>query len=154
MTQSHDGTASKIYTIEITKTKYTIYYLVGAVVVALVIAIPIIFYLKYVKPKKELVDINGNKIDKEELKAAKYRKKLDTTVPESEPKAPVQSNSTVVNPNVDTKAEPPKYAVNIAEGAPQQEAPAQDMGSSKCPKCGRELLGSPSICPYCNTKLR
>ena len=25
---------------------------------------------------------------------------------------------------------------------------------SKCPKCGRELLGTPSICPYCKNNLR
>ena len=30
----------------------------------------------------------------------------------------------------------------------------QNIEGYRCPRCGRELLGNPDICPYCNAKLR
>ena len=151
VTKSYDGTATQTYSIEITKPSYVIHYVVAAIAVTLVIALPLLFYFKYVKPKKQLVDINGNKISKEEYESNKLRKKINTTVPSEDKKVVTNASKESV---VSTSTEPPKYAVNIAEGPTNNETPTVSVASSKCPKCGRELLGTPSICPYCNTKLR
>ena len=150
VTTSHDGTASQTYTIEVAKPTYTIHYVIAAVAVILVVTLPLLFYFKYVKPKKELVDINGNKISKEELENSRLRKKVDTTIPGEEAKVVRE----VPKEQTNTTVEAPKYAVNITEGSVPIEQPTVSVASSKCPKCGRELLGTPSICPYCNTKLR
>ena len=63
-TTSPDQT-NKEYTINITKSDYTVYFIIAGVLVALAIAIPVIVYFKSVRPKKEHVDVNGYKIDKE-----------------------------------------------------------------------------------------
>lgn len=152
-TKSYDGTASKVYTIDITKPKYTIYYVIAISLLVMTIALPALFYFKYVKPKKQLVDINGNRIDKDDLENSKFRRVIDTSIPTMNDQAVM--NKTLINQDVQNSVtEPPKYAVNIAEGNLNMETPSVTVASSKCPKCGRELLGTPSICPYCNNKLR
>lgn len=65
VTKSQNGT-SKTYTIEVTKPSYLIYFIIGGSLIALAIAIPAIVYFKTVKKKKELLDVNGYKIGKEE----------------------------------------------------------------------------------------
>ena len=158
ITKSFDGLTSQTYNIEITKPNYTAYYLIAGVLVSLTIIIPILFYFKYVKPKKQLVDINGNKIDKEDIFDRQYRKKLSTSVPISSVKNDSQgivSNDAMINQSVsNSNLGHSQYAVNIGELNNQDIVSDNDVGSDKCPKCGRELLGNPSICPYCNTRLR
>lgn len=144
ITTSRDGTESQTYTIEVTKTKYTIYYVIAAVVVGLTITVPIIFYTRYVKPKKQLVDINGNKIDKEDVTNHEYRQKLGVTATgvntDSLKQTPVNNN--IVQNQV-------QVPIN-----PNEVANANSEPVNVCPNCSRELLGTPDICPYCNTKLR
>lgn len=158
ITKSFDQTASQTYSIEITKPNYTTYYVIAGLLVLLTITIPILFYFKYVKPKKQLVDINGNRIDKEDVFDSQYRKKLSTSVPAGVLKNNNQdiiSNDAMINQSVsNSNLRQSQYAVNIGELNNQNNAFNNDMNSGKCPKCGRELLGSPSICPYCNTRLK
>lgn len=199
-TMSQDGTTTQTYTIEITKPKYSIYYVIAGVLISLAIATPIAFYFKYVKPKKELTDINGNKIHKEDLPNKNYRKKLLTTIPKGKSKKePVKTQAssnqpnnvsvnTVPQPNpqnvINTVSQPnPQNVVNIGEPTVQnvensnnatnialnngginniinqqnmvnEQVSQNEFSASKCPKCERDLLGNPDICPYCNTRLR
>lgn len=184
-TKSLDGTQSKRYRIEITKPKYTMYYVIGGLLIALAIAIPIVFYVKYVKNGKTLFDINGNRISKDDAKNTIYRKKLKSNVPKKEKKPKGKKNNTLDAPELPVNngtapnmtqnpvsitdainnsvnntqnanvQQTPQYVVNIKEAPVQEAAPSNTaFAGGKCPKCGRELLGSPSICPYCNTKLR
>lgn len=66
VTHSSDG-SSVTYTIEITKSSSsTIYFVIGGIVLLLIaICIPLFVYLKSVRKKKELLDVNGYKIDKD-----------------------------------------------------------------------------------------
>lgn len=177
VTKSHDGTATQTYSITITKPNYSIYYVIGGLLAAFAIATPIIFYFKYVKPKKGLYDANGNRLTKEEIEQAKYRKRLATTVPGSkDKKIKSKQDKTQTNTNQNQTPQDPKHVVNVQQPIQNQASDStvvnipngtnepvnqentqnnnMDLGSSKCPKCGRELLGTPDICPYCNTKLR
>lgn len=181
-TTSLDGTSTQTYTIEITKPKYTVYYVIAGVLVSLAIATPIVFYFKYVKPKKVLRDINGNKISKDSLPNNNYRKRLTTTIPKGKSKVVTNNNpnNTSINAPLQTS---PQNVVNIGEPTIQNvensynatntalsngginnvmnqqnisnnQMPQNEFSASKCPKCGRDLLGNPDICPYCNTRLR
>ncbi|MBQ6546550.1 MAG: cadherin-like beta sandwich domain-containing protein [Bacilli bacterium] len=141
VTTSRDGTASQTYVIEITKPKYAIYYALAAVLVALTITVPIVFYVKYVKPKKQLVDINGNKINKEDVTAHEYRQRLGGSTVNT---ASQNVQQGAVNNAVQNQAQ-----ANVNDVVDANSAPV-----NVCPKCSRELLGTPDICPYCNNKLK
>lgn len=155
VTQSVDGSATKTYTIEITKLKYTTYYVGASILVVLTVTIPILFYVKYVKPKKQLVDINGNKIGKDDLFNREYRTKLTTDIPKQVPNKvgnEVISNDQRINQSVSNmQSGQTQYAINISDYSQNNVNSTQAV---KCPKCGRDLLGDPSICPYCNNILK
>ena len=142
ITTSRDGTASQTYTIEVTKPKYTIYYVIAVVVVGLTITVPVVFYTKYVKPKKQLVDINGNKINKEDVTNHEYRQKLGVTA------TGVNNGSLNQTPTNNTVVQ------NQTPVNPNDVVNANNQPVNVCPNCSRELLGTPDICPYCNTRLR
>lgn len=82
VTKSVDGTESETYVIDITKTNYTGYYILGLFLLALLIAVPLLVYFKYVKPKKQLKDINGNQVGM--LEDDKERTIIDSSIPKTE----------------------------------------------------------------------
>ena len=153
ITQSVDGSATQKYSIEITKPKDTAYYAIAATIVVLTITIPALFYFKYVKPKKQLVDINGNKINKEDISNGEYRKRISAEIPtqtKQTAQTPLISNDQRINQSISNMQNgQPQYVTNVSE-----YNNVSNIAEGKCPKCGRELLGNPSICPYCNNKLR
>lgn len=165
ITKSQDG-SSKTYTIEITKPSYTIYFVIFGLLVASAIAIPFIVYFRSVKKKKELVDVNGYKIEKgydEEDKSRKIiRNSSKEKVQVNNSNPSINSNPNVVNNNPQTIEKP---VVNVVgnENANNQNPNEQDFdaglqdyvpnaSTNKCPACGRELLGNPTECPYCKAK--
>lgn len=200
VTTSYDDNSTETYNIEIAKPNYTIYYVIGGVLASLAVAAPIVFYFRYGKTKKDLVDINGNRITKEQLKnenKSKYRKRLSTTIPLGNKNKEKQTNiaKNQVKPNIKEQAiinkietqnneqagtivsvpgkvveqnqEPivPQFVVNISNQKKEESISTessnttnqvinQNFNSSQCPKCERELIGSPEVCPYCNTKLK
>lgn len=163
VTNSLDGT-SKTYTIEITKTSYTVYFIIAGALVALAIAIPIIVYFSAVKKKKELLDVNGYKIGKE-YEDKEYSRKVIGTSQE-------KTNNVVgeVNPNTITNNTYPNpiqtgeisqnsnLTINNNQNEQDFDAGLQDYvpneSTNKCPNCGRELMGNLDECPYCKTKLK
>ena len=140
ITKSYDGTASQTYNIEITKPKYSIYYVIAGVLASLAIATPIVFYFRYVKPKKELRDVNGNKIDKAPAEKKNYRKRLATTIPigknkKSKGKDKKEANKKVVaQPQATPQQQTPQPVQQMPQQVQQPEqpqvAPGVQIGSN------------------------
>ena len=147
VTTSTDGT-SKTYTITITKKSSTPYIIIFGVLIALAIGTVIFAYLRYVKKKKVLLDVNGNKIEPEDEE--NYRKAMNVPQNKLTQNANNQNNLGNINmPNGQVpqpQPQQPQINNNPANGAMKN--------SNVCPKCGRELLGTPEVCPYCSTKLK
>lgn len=139
-TKSKDGT-EKTYTITITKSSQTIYYIISITLILLIISIPLIVYLRTVKQKKENLDVNGYKIDNKEKDIYPERKIINK--PNQKIKQEVKQE---INKN-------PKEEQQEDFDAGLQDYIPNEKGN-KCPACGRELLGKPNECPYCKTKIK
>ena len=63
LTKSADESAGEEYVINIIKPNYTVYYVLGGILLATLILVPLLVYFKYVKPKKSAKDINGNAVE-------------------------------------------------------------------------------------------
>lgn len=153
ITTSNDGKNSNNYSIEITKPDYTIYSIIAIAITSLIILIPLIIYFKYVKPKKVEVDVNGYKINKDDENVP-YRKTIVLEPNEKNTITPEYNNQLPNNIN-NNQISQPQPVINIEEANNQNELNniTPNISSSQCPYCQRELLGNPSICPYCNSKL-
>lgn len=153
ITKSLDG-STRTYTIEITKPDSTIYYIIAGIVLALVIAIPIFVYFKSVKKKKELLDVNGYKIGKEYEEKDYSRKIIGNNSNKQENKQPEipkiikQNDNNVIEPSKPKKEE---YIEDL-DADLLDYVPNESI--NKCPGCGRELLGTPTECPYCKVRLK
>ena len=196
LTKSVDGSKTKTYTIEITKPNYTIYYVIGGILIALVVMIPIILYLRYAKNKKENKDINGYNINNLQDDENERRHIISNggpviqnqTTKENVNNIPNNMNNNQVNqvPNKSLESSQMTQLQNdntaalegktiVFQGPVDQNSPSinhqnqnitnqniqnnevsnmQNIEGYRCPRCGRELLGNPDICPYCNAKLR
>lgn len=156
VTKSLDGT-SNTYTIEVTKPNYLIYYIIGGALIALAIAIPAIVYFKSVKKKKELLDVNGYKIGKEYDSDENSRKIIGSS---SVSEIKQVENNIKLNQNMDNSTVSKEKANNQSKTKNEQDFDAglqeyvPNESVNKCPACGRELLGSPNECPYCQAKLK
>lgn len=154
ITQSLDGQNSKTYEISITKPNYTFSYIATGILLGLVILIPLVVYIKYVKEKKQTLDVNGYKDDK-----AYHDEYVKTTIIGS-------NNNNQIGQNITPGQVPSQKTLNqyinqnntnqMINNEPQvaDYKTASNMANNKCPNCGRELLGTPKICPYCNMTLR
>ena len=144
-TTSLDGKNSITYTITITKPNYTFAYIAIGILAGLIILVPSVIYIKYVKQKKLALDVNGYKDDK-----AYHDDYVKTTI--------IGSNE---NNHIGPNAVPPQKPINhYASQVDTNEAKSvnyttnNNMSNNICPNCGREILGTPKICPYCNMTLR
>lgn len=149
VTTSTDGT-SKSYEINIIKNSTAPYIFISIALVGIAIVGFIFAYLKLVRNKKEVLDVNGFRIDN----------------------APLQSDNkltknAIKNNNLNNVAVNDSKKVNVTSlnnvsnvqgpigNIPIKENPNGNISASNtCPKCGRELLGTPEVCPYCNTRLK
>lgn len=199
VTKSMDESKTKTYTIEITKPNYTIYYVIGSILIALVVLIPIILYLRSAKNKKENVDINGyniNSLQEDEnerrhiisnsgpaIQSQTITSNVNNTIPSNMNSNQINQNQNMNIPNgqisqfqnnnneaLEGKTIVFQGPINQSNTSPistdqtqnvinqntqnNQMNNIQNIEGYRCPMCGRELLGSPVICPYCNTRLR
>ena len=195
VTKSMDESKTKTYTIEITKPDYTTYHIIGGILIALVIIIPIIIYFRYAKNKKKNVDINGyniNNIQDDENERIHIISNGGPVIPNQT--IPGNTNNTVPHSISNTQTNPNQNAnmqnnqisqlqnnnnaalegktivfqdpvnrnginnqsQNMTNQTIQnnENNSIQDIKGYRCPVCGRELLGSPDTCPYCNARLR
>lgn len=152
VTKSSDGT-SKTYTIEIVKNNYTIYFIIAGVLLLIAIAIPIFVYFKSVKGKKKILDVNGYELGKG-YEEKDYSRKII-----SNNKAQNIEQPQIAIPNVNYQ-QMPMSDTNINNMSNQNdfnngyEQYNENNSETRCPNCGRELLGIPNECPYCRMKLR
>ena len=183
VTKSMDESKTKTYTIEITKPNYTIYYVIGGILITLVVMIAIILYLRYTKNKKGNTDINGYNInslqeDENERRhiisngmnntiANTQVNQTPNTSAQNTQETQLQNNTSAA---LDGKTIVFQGSINQSNTSPISTAQTQNVVNQstqnnqmnniqniegyRCPMCGRELLGSPDICPYCNTRLR
>ena len=165
ITKSLNGDSKK-YTIEITKSSYTIYYIIGGLLVLIAILIPVLVYFKSVKKKKVNTDVNGYKIDSN---VSENKRKVITqnnniqnnSVLDNKQIHSINNNDNVNNNmnnsnNNNDKQNIEKTSVNEEDfdAGLQDYVPTENKSANKCPACGREILGNPSECPYCKVKLK
>lgn len=143
-TKSLDGEHKKTYKITVTKPSYTLSYVITGIALAAFIMIPTIIYFKDVKAKKQEVDVNGYKDDK-----AYHDDYVKTTIIGSSDLNQMNTVKQNINPN-----EKPTTVQNDVTSNIYANNSPNGFSNNKCPNCGRELLGQPIICPYCNTTLR
>ena len=166
ITKSNDG-SSKTYTITVTKSSYAIYYIISGILVALAILIPTLVYFKSVKKKKELLDVNGYKVGKEYEEKDYSRKVISNTSDNTLNDSSINTNQISQNSGDDSNIGNMNKLVyssfdsiqnsNVNDSNMTQEQVMTDninQSVNSCPNCGRELLGTPDICPYCSAKLR
>ena len=187
VTKSMDGSKTKTYTIEITKPNYTIYYIIGTILISLVVIIPIVLYLRYTRNKKENVDINGYNINniQEDENARRHIISNGRPVIQNQT-IPGNVSNTQINPNQNANMQNGQISQiqnnnnealegktivfqrpinqnginnqnqNITNQTLQNNEinNIQNIKGYRCPACGRELLGNPDTCPYCNARLR
>ena len=157
VTKSSDGT-SKTYTIEIVKNSYTIYFIIAGILLLIAIAIPIFVYFKSVKGKKKILDVNGYELGKGYEKKDYSRKVIsNNNISNVDYQQISMSNNNASN--VDYQQMPMSNANinhmdNLNNVNNEYEQYSQNNSETKCPNCGRELLGIPNECPYCRMKLR
>lgn len=94
ITTAEDGT-EKTYKIEITKNNYTVYYIIGAVLLLIIIAVPTIVYFVSVKPKEKKTDVNGYKEGKDYDEKDYSRKVIGKN---AKKETLNKENSVIVNP--------------------------------------------------------
>lgn len=212
-TTASDGSSNE-YTITVTKSDYTIYFIIAGGLLFCAIVIPIIVYLKSVRKKKENLDVNGYRIGegyeekdysrtiiannsnisnehntkrKKKFSFGKKIKQIEIpddskmSTPQTEFNQEIDKNGfdsslqaySPGNMYNNTNDNINNYNQNINNNNYQNENfvnnqnfnynnnlnnnqnVIQDINQGlKCPNCGRELLGNPEICPYCNMKLR
>lgn len=124
VTKALDGT-TKTYTINITKSSYTVYYVLGAILIGLVIAIPTIVYFRSVKGKKVKKDINGYEEGKEYTDTTKERQVMDKNIAKV--------------PNVITDVKEPQVPINQEMKAQEQEPiPTLEVKEPKAPQVPKQ----------------
>lgn len=150
-TTSLDGT-SKIYTINITKKSSLPYVILFILLIAGAIGIVLFAYFKYVRKKKELLDVNGYRINGNQNDEGSYRKTMVVPQNSLTKNAASRNNlGNVLDDKKDNKSGDKPATIKVDDAQVKDIAPES---SNKCSKCGRELLGNPEVCPYCNNKLR
>ncbi len=150
-TQSLDGQNSKTYQITIAKPNYTFSYIAAGILVGLVILIPLVVYIKYVREKKQQLDVNGYKDDK-----AYHDDYVKTTIIGSNSNNQIGQNTMPNKPTINqymnqNSNQMPNDALNMNYTMNNSQ---NNMSNNRCPNCGREILGTPKICPYCNMTIR
>ena len=126
----------------------------------LAISLPIFVYFKSVKGKKKKLDVNGYEIGKGYEEKDYSRKVISSNNINSNMESPQTiSQNTATNQNIQSQQinmqNPNIKSVNVLSELDNGFVEYTGNNSdTKCPNCGRELLGQPSKCPYCKVRIR